>query len=680
MKGFAATSVLAAVAVAEETNPITKIVDMLAGMEKEIISEGEVAQKDYDEYAEWCSDRAANLGFEIKTGQSEVESLKATIEEEKAAAEALTTQIEELASAMASDSADLKSATEIREKEAADFAAEEAELKEVISTLDRASKILAREMQGGSASMVQVQNAKSLSDALNAMVDASMLSIADHKHLTALIQSVQESDSEDDSTGAPAAAVYENKSGGILDVLGDLQDKAQAQLDEAMKKEETALHNFQMLKQSLEDALKNAEKDTAAAKKSLAASGEKKATAESGLDVTSKDLAEDIKTKATLHQGCMTKASDFEATTKSRGEELKALATAKKIIKETTGGATSLEYGLAQTSFLQTKLSTTADLANYEVVRRIRDLARHEKSAALAQLSSRIASVMRMSNHAGSDPFAKVKSMISEMIEKLEKDGAAAASHKEYCDKELAESNSAKAEHETDIEKLTTKLDQMSSASAELKEEVKVLQKELAKLAKSQSEMDAMRQEEKATFTKDSAAIKEGLEGVKQALKVLKEYYAQDKSHSSADGAASGIVGLLEVCESDFSKSLAEMTSIEENSAATYEADTKENDIDKTMKTKDAEYKTAEAASLDKAVSEVTGDRANIQSELDAVNDYLAKLEDMCVAKAEPYAEKKARREAEIQGLKEALESLEGAAMLLQQQRRSLRGISRHVA
>merc|ERR1719217_160531 len=367
-----------------------------------------------------------------------------------------------------------------------------------------------------------------------------MLSQADNKHLTALIQSTQE-DSEDDA-GAPAAAVYENKSGGILDVLGDLQDKAQAQLDEAMKKEETALHNFQMLKQSLEDALKNAEKDTAAAKKSLAASGEKKAAAESGLDVTSKDLAEDIKTKATLHQGCMTKASDFEATTKSRGEELKALATAKKIIKETTGGATSLEYGLAQTSFLQTKLSTSVDLANYEVVRRIRDLARKEKSAALAQLSSRIASVMRLSNSAGSDPFAKVKSMIAEMIEKLEKDGSAAASHKEYCDKELGESNAAKADHETDIEKLSTKLDQMTSASAELKEEVKVLQKELAELASSQAEMDKMRQEEHATFVKDSTETKQGLEGVKSALKVLKDYYAQDKSHSSADGAASGIV------------------------------------------------------------------------------------------------------------------------------------------
>merc|ERR1719331_3741093 len=214
----------------------------------------------------------------------------------------------------------------------------------------------------------------------------------------------------------------------------------------------------------------------------------------------------------------------------------------------------------------------------------------------------------------------------------------------------------------------------MSSKSAELKAQVAALQKELASLASSQAEMDKMRQEEKATFTHDSAETKEGLEGVKAALKVLRDYYAQDAAHGSAGGAASGIVGLLEVVESDFSKALAEMTSIEENSAATYDADTKENEIDKTMKSKDAEYKTAEAAGLDKAVTEVTADRANVQSELDAVTEYLEKLDDMCVAKAEPYAEKKARREAEIAGLKEALQILEGEAVLLQQKtKRSLR-------
>jgi len=652
---------------------------VISGLQAKIIAEGEVAQKEYDEYAEWCSDRARSLDFEIKSGTSEVAGFKASIEEESSLQEALTSKIEELAGSIAGNEKDLKAAVEIREKEASDFAAEEAELSEVISTLDRAIGVLSKELAKGGASMVQLKNAKNLGDALSAMVEASMLSAADHKQLTALIQSSQESDDED--AGAPAAAVYESKSGSIVDVLSDLQEKAQAQLDDARKKETTALHNFQMLKQGLEDEIKFATKDSDDAKKGLAESKEKQATAEAGLDVKSKDLAEDKKTKATLHSGCMTKATDFEATTKSRAEELDALAQAKKIIQETTGGATQLEYGLAQTSFVQiaqkAKLTTGADLAKYEVLRFVRDLARKKHSPALAQLSARIAAVVRM--RGGADPFAKVKTMITEMISKLEADGSAAASHKEYCDKELSESNAKKADQEADIEKLTTKLDQMSSRSAELKAQVAALQKELAALASSQAEMDKMRQEEKATFEKDSAETKQGLDGVKMALKVLRDYYAKgDKSHSSADGAASGIVGILEVVESDFSKALAEMTSIEENSAATYEADTQENTLDKTMKEKDVEHKTAEAAGLDKASSEVTADRSSVQAELDAVVEYLGKLEDMCVAKAEPYEETKRRREEEIAGLKEALQILSGEAVLLQTKSSSLRGVARH--
>lgn len=685
MKGFAATSALVAganLALAEETaSPVAKVMELLAGLQAKIISEGETAQKDYDEYAEWCEDRNRNLDFEIKTGRSEVDGFKATIEEEVATAAALNTKIEELAASIASDEADLKSATGIRGKEASDFSAEEKELVEVIDTLGRAIRILSREMQKGGASMLQVKNAKNLSDALSAMVQASMLSQADHQQLTALIQSQQADAEEDDAAGAPAAAVYENQSGGVVDTLEDLQEKAQGQLDDARKKETAALHNFQMLKQSLEDSLKNAAKDSAGAKKDLADSAEKKASAEGGLDVTSKDLAEDIQTKATLHQGCLTKATDFEASTKSRAEELEALAKAKEVIAETTGAATENTYGLAQTSFLQrgsTQLSSTADLANFEVIRFVRDLARKQQSPALAQLASRIAAAMRVSD-GSSDPFGKVKSMIADMIEKLESSGQADATHKAYCDKELSESKTKKGEQEYEIEKLSTKLDQMSSRSATLKEQVAVLQKALADLASSQAEMDGMRNKEHSSFVEASQETKQGLEGVKMALKVLRDYYSKgDKAHSSADGAATGIVGLLEVVESDFSKALAEMTSIEESAASTYEADTHENEIDKTMKSKDVEHKTAEAASLDKAVTEATADRANVQAELDAVNEYLGKLEDMCIAKAEPYEEIKRRREEEIAGLKEALKILDGEAVLLQSKRRALRGISRH--
>jgi len=598
--------------------------------------------------------------------------LSATIEKETANAAALSTKIEELSGSIASNEADLAAATKIRNEEAADFAVEEKETTEVIGMLERAIAILEREMKKGGASMMQLQNTKTVVDALSALVQASVISSADSKRLAALVQSSQESQDSEDELGAPSAAVYKGHSDGIIGTLEDLLEKAESQLEKARKAEETSLHNYQMLKQSLTDEIEFANKDMAAAKKGKAGSEEGKAVAEGDLAVTTKDLDEDTTTLSTLHQDCMTGAEDFQAETKSRGEELKALATARKVLEEALGGAAAQTYSFIQRS----SLSTGADLANFEAVRFVRDLARKENSVDLAQLASRMASAMRFATAGGADPFAKVKGLITDMISRLESDAQSDASHKAYCDKETSESNAKKTETTALIDKLSTSIDSMNAKSAKLKEEVAALQKQLAQLASSQAEMDKIRSEEKALYTKNSAEMKQGISGVQKALSVLKDYYASEgKSHSAADGAGSGIIGMLEVVESDFSKGLTEMEVAESTAAADYDKVSKQNELARTMKSQDVKYKTKEAAQLDKSVSETSSDLQGAQSELDAIVEYLGKLANMCVAKAEPYAEKKARRESEIAGLKEALSILEGEAVLIQQtSRRTLRG------
>merc|ERR1712028_205594 len=161
--------------------------------------------------------------------------------------------------------------------------------------------------------------------------------------------------------------------------------------------------------------------------------------------------------------------------------------------------------------------------------------------------------------------------------------------------------------------------------------------------------------------------MEKGIKGVKAALKVLTEYYAKEgKSHGSADGAGAGIIGLLEVCESDFSKGLAEMVAAEETAANEYEKTSKENAISKATKEQDAKYKSKEAKGLDKDTAEATADRSGVQEELDAVNEYYAGIKERCIAKAETYEESVKRRTAEISGLKEALQILEGEGMFLQ--------------
>merc|ERR1719238_454504 len=187
----------------------------------------------------------------------------------------------------------------------------------------------------------------------------------------------------------------------------------------------------------------------------------------------------------------------------------------------------------------------------------------------------------------------------------------------------MSETEAKKAEKEAAIAKLSTKIDAMSAKTAKLKEEVAELEKELAALAKAQAEMDKLRSEEKAAFDTNSAEMKKGVDGVKLALKVLNEYYAkEDKAHGAAQGAGEGIIGLLEVCESDFTKGLAEMTAAEESAVAEYEKMTKANEIEKATKDQDVKYKTKEAKGLDKETAEATADKAGIQEELDAVLDY----------------------------------------------------------
>merc|ERR1719373_1393633 len=156
------------------------------------------------------------------------------------------------------------------------------------------------------------------------------------------------------------------------------------------------------------------------------------------------------------------------------------------------------------------------------------------KAPALAQLASRISSAVRLGAAAGEDPFAKVKGLITDMIATLEAEAEEDASQKAYCDKEMSEANAKKDDLTAESNKLSTKIDQDKAASAKLKEEVATLQNELAQMAKSKGEADKLRSEEKAAYDKNSAEMKEGIEGVKMALKVLKEYYAkEDKSHES---------------------------------------------------------------------------------------------------------------------------------------------------
>merc|ERR1719262_373031 len=137
-------------------------------------------------------------------------------------------------------------------------------------------------------------------------------------------------------------------------------------------------------------------------------------------------------------------AADHEVTIKSRAEELKVIAEAKKILAETSAGAVEQTYSLLQVG-VSSRMRTRADLANTEVVTLVKQLAKKHHSAALAELASKISAVLQYGTANGEDPFAKVKGLIRELIDRLPAEAQAEATEKAYCDEQMAKTEAKKS-------------------------------------------------------------------------------------------------------------------------------------------------------------------------------------------------------------------------------------------
>jgi chromosome segregation ATPase len=647
-----AFSLFAVVAHGHQTNPISKVLDLLHNLKEKVASEGEAEQAAFEKESHMCKDQATSKQYEIRDDEESVASLSATIEKAAATITELDSKIARLTTAVSKNENDLAAAHSLRKAEHDDYVANDKESVEVVSTLERGIATLEKALKKGS-SLVQAVSSpqmKKLTDSLSAIVDAGVFSTNDKKRLAALMQSKE--DSEFAMGQAPEAASYETHDGSssILDLLGDLLDKAESQKASADKAEMTAQFEFNKLKQSLTNQIAFDNKQLDAARKGLAEQQEVKATAQGDLTVTQKELSEDTATLNDLHDACEEAATEFETGLNQRKGEIEALDSAVKILKDKTGGAESQAYGLVQTAQRSVQHDYTA------VLKTIVGTGKESKDKQLAMLAVRVKAALGSS----ADPFAKVKGLIADMLERLEKQAADDAAQHEFCTTETAKSTEKKEDKQSEIESLAAKIAKAKSTIAKRKEQVSNLQSELADIAKSDKEMTELRSSEHATFEQAEKDYSDGVEGVQMALKVIRDYYAQGEGKSGAGGS---IISMLEVAESDFSRMLTEVRETEATAESEYEKLIDEHKLESTTKKGGVKYKNQEIGQLEKAVAENTDSRVGVEEELDAVLEYLSKLNDQCIAKPEPYEERKRRREAELEGLKNALEILEGDAI-----------------
>merc|ERR1719386_418333 len=157
--------------------------------------------------------------------------------------------------------------------------------------------------------------------------------------------------------------------------------------------------------------------------------------------------------------------------------------------------------------------------------------------------------------------------------------------------------------------------------------------------------------------------LSESQEACAAATEVLREYYEgaslvqvkakmSSKEVESAGGDGSGILGVLEVAESDFATGLAEARTVESQSQSEYDKLAADSKMLKTTKELEIKGKLSEVKSLKVTITDLSSDKEALTGELDAVLAYLDKLKPQCEVKVPSYAERKAAREQEIEGLK----------------------------
>merc|ERR1719161_1707348 len=544
-------------------------------------------------------------------------------------------------------------------------------------------------------SFVQTVNGiKKIKDVVNGLkniIEAEWVDVGSKRKLKSFLQAAaQAKEDEDDdlSLTQPQAkqVAYESSSGGIVKTIEEMQGKAEDTLSELRKKEMGDAQEFAMLEQGLQSEISHGEEKLSTATKGKAANEQAKEEASGKLVETQKSKAADEEYAGTLKTECEAKASEWEARQKSAAEEMGAIEKAKQILVDGVKAFVQLSSKTRRTQMRwnpnDDDESDEVSAKREKVVGILKQLSTTHHSFAFAQLA----------NMATSDPFVKIRGLIEDMIAKLLKEAEEEATQKAFCDKEMGASTTSKEEKTATLGKLSARIDGASTTIAENTEAIKTLEAEVAEIDKAQAEATALRTKEKEDYLKASKDFKDSAEAVAKAIEVLKNFYegsfmqvasktslkSQQPSFGSAKSdTASTIISVLEMSEEDFTTLLAESEATEDEAVKAYEKLTDENKVSKATKETEAKGKTSENKSMTVQLSHSKEDHASVSSELDAVNAYIDKLRPQCEEKAMSYEEKKAKREAEIEGLKEALEILSGDGIALVQTKRNLRQIKR---
>jgi hypothetical protein len=637
--------------------PIQKVLDMMGGMLQTAKKEKHEEMTRMSAFQQWCESTKSEKDKDIKDATDKIDQLESDIIKSEADADKLGQEIAGLSKDINGWTSESDKAKSVRKAEHAEYTATHLDYSESVDALERAIAVLQKREKDVPQSLVQVQK----------VVELKRLPAQAKSALAAFLQSKASTEA-----GAPEANAYEFQSTSVVDMLEKLRLRFQDERLALEKEEMNKKAAFDMMLQTLTDDIEEATKQTTAKSQAKAQAQQDAATATGDHTETTATKAADVKYLSDSMAECSTKAKDFESRQVLRAGEIEAIEKAIEIISSPDvagAGATHLPgAALVQrpTALAQLRRSVAPEdhALKEKLVTLMLQRSQEFKSDLLAMVASRVSE----------DPFAKVKKMIKDLILKLTEEAASEADHKGFCDAELSTNKATRDAKTSEINELTANIDELTSKNAKLKQDIADLGDALSALAKSVKEASEIRATDKAANTATIADAKAASAAVTSAVKVLKEFYAHaatataftqariaqkpetfDEPYQGQQAESGGVMGMLDVILSDFVRLESETSAAEDGAQREHDTFLADSSNDKAAKEKESRHKGFDEVRTARALKQAKKDLTATQTEMDAALEYYDKLKPQCVDSGLSYADRVAKREAEIKSLQEAL-------------------------
>jgi uncharacterized coiled-coil DUF342 family protein len=679
---------------------VNKVTDMLQNLQLQVIAEGEKEAQTYDKFACFCKDMTKEKTKAIKKGKDDKAELSATIEKLSKERDDLDTKIGELNDdidaankAMAKLQAESDEALALYEKN-------EADLTGAVFGVTEAIKVLKSSNKG--SSLLQFQSASKTVQTAIMLADA--LGLRSAKSAGQIFLQTDEEPPEVEMEN------YKFHSSGIIDTLEKLSAEFEAKKQEVDADEVKRVQEFNMKKQANTDLVKAKTLEMEESKESRDRKIEDIAENSQELTTVSATLLDDQTYLSELAAGCSAKAKTWDQRSKVRVQELTAITEAMDIIKATvtekTSAATirfaqmgssvytadavandesamdaleeeaedteaSAPVGFLQKKSIQKHQAPDSDVAKQMVMSLLHNKGMQLKSTLLLSLATQI----------GADPFAKIKKLIQELIERLLTEAANEANQKGWCDKALADAKQKRDMSSDKAAELNAQMAKLEATRDKLAEELGVLATEIKELTEAQAKAGKMRTEEKAENKETVFEATAGLEATGKAIQILSRFYgtaakakidlslnqaspfedAPDagfktgEAYTAAGSDSGGIVGMLEVIESDFQRTIEETQASEVAAAKEYLEFMTESSKSLAEKKMAEEQKTKYKDEAEDKLDAADQDLQTQTSILEGSIEELLKLQPACIDTGMSYADRVAMREQEIESLKKAL-------------------------